>query len=646
MKSQYDICFIQESLVSDSVQIDSLRSRWPGPSFWSPAIGRQGGVGVLINENFDGKVLSWKRDSGGRVISLLLDCQNQHFNCINIYAPTVLTDRKSFFESLHEFFIPAQGIILGGDFNCYESALDKFGGNVCLHNELSDLKSNFRFVDVWRKLHPRLREFTWFNSTFSIASRLDKFFLSKNITNLVASSSILPCVFSDHDFVNLVLNIVNLIPRGPGVWKFNNSLLSDTSFVEHISARIIDLSGCIGRFLSVKAWWDFFKLSIKNESIDFAKRKRKQLSSERVLLTNRLIACKQLLVQGDNSLVSEIVTLEAQLKALSLRELDGAKIRSRVQWIEEGERPTRFFLKMEHARAEKNRISSILNKDGLEVSSREELEAAHVDFYQELFTATDIDFECQQTLLHNISNRLTDSERVSCEGAVSLPELTESLKSLSCGKTPGPDGLTLEFFICFWNLLGSLLLRVYNECFRDGDLPDSMKASVTRLIYKKKGDIKDLKNWRPISLLNVDYKICSKAIALRLSKVLHSLVDPDQTCSVPGRSISANLTLLRDLLDYIERTNETGILVSLDQEKAFDRVNRTFLLNLLSHFGFGPDFLKWIRTFYSGANMRIILNGWLTGPIALHRGVRQGDPLSPLLYILCDYLFERFSLSG
>ena len=194
--------------------------------------------------------------------------------------------------------------------------------------------------------------------------------------------------------------------------------------------------------------------------------------------------------------------------------------------------------------------------------------------------------------------------------------------------------------------MGSLLLRVYNECFRDGDLHDSMKASVTRLIYKKKGDIKDLKNWRPISLLNVDYKICSKAIALRLSKVLHNLVDPDQTCSVPGRSISANLTLLRDLLDYIERTNETGILVSLDQEKAFDRVYRTFLLNLLSHFGFGPDFLKWIRTFYSGANMRIILNGRLTGPIALHRGVRQGDPLSPLLYILCDYLFERFSLSG
>ena len=134
------------------------------------------------------------------------------------------------------------------------------------------------------------------------------------------------------------------------------------------------------------------------------------------------------MVQGDNSLVSEIVTLEAQLKALSLRELDGAKIRSRVQWIEQGERPTRFFLKMEHARAEKNRISSIFNKDGLEVSSREELEAAHVDFYQELFTATDIDFECQQTLLHNISNRLTDSERVFCEGLSPFLSLPSPLK--------------------------------------------------------------------------------------------------------------------------------------------------------------------------------------------------------------------------
>ena len=99
-----------------------------------------------------------------------------------------------------------------------------------------------------------------------------------------------------------------------------------------------------------------------------------------------------------------------------------------------------------------------------------------------------------------------------------------------------------------------------------------MKSSVTRILFKK-GDRKDLKNWRPISLLNVDYKIASKVLSSRLSKVLDTIIDPDQTCSIPGRTISSNLHTLRDILDYIERTDETGILISLDQEKAFDRVN-------------------------------------------------------------------------
>ena len=88
-----------------------------------------------------------------------------------------------------------------------------------------------------------------------------------------------------------------------------------------------------------------------------------------------------------------------------------------------------------------------------------------------------------------------------------------------------------------------------------------------------------MKNWRPISLLNVDYKICSKVLSLRLSRVLEFIIDPDQICSVPGRKITSNLHILGDVLDHIDRTNETGILISLDQEKAFDRVNRTFLLN-------------------------------------------------------------------
>ena len=116
-------------------------------------------------------------------------------------------------------------------------------------------------------------------------------------------------------------------------------------------------------------------------------------------------------------------------------------------------------------------------------------------------------------------------------------------------------------------------------------------------------------------------------MCLRLSKVLGLVTSTDQTCFVPGQSTVSNLTLLLDTLDHVSRTDQTGILVSLDQEKALDRVDRSFLLKLLDHLGFGPSFCQWIATLYSGAVIRIIVNGYLSDRVNLCGGVRQGDSL-------------------
>ena len=185
----FDLLFIQETLISDPVRISSLRSRWRGPSFWSPASGRHGGVAILVNENFSGKVSTWCRDSDGRVLSLLVEVNGFRINVVNIYAPAVLTERKVFFESLHQFFLPAGEIILGGDFNCYESQLDKFGGNVSVGEYLADFRKSFNLVDVWRRQNPKRRVMTWFNSDLSIGSRLDKFFLTQNLVQFVKRAS-------------------------------------------------------------------------------------------------------------------------------------------------------------------------------------------------------------------------------------------------------------------------------------------------------------------------------------------------------------------------------------------------------------------------------------------------------------------------
>ena len=142
-------------------------------------------------------------------------------------------------------------------------------------------------------------------------------------------------------------------------------------------------------------------------------------------------------------------------------------------------------------------------------------------------------------------------------------------------------------------------------------------------------------DWRPISLLNSDYKIGSKALSLRLSKVLGSIINTDQTCSVLHRSRFSNLTLLQDTLYFIDRSGVTSVLISLDQDKVVDRVDRTFLPNLLNLFGFASCFRNWIFTLYNDAYMQIIVNDFLTNSVKLSRGVRQGDALSPMLYVLC-----------
>ena len=115
-------------------------------------------------------------------------------------------------------------MVIGGDFNCYDSPLDKLGGNVNIQKDLFDFKSDFHSTNVWREKHPKERQFTWFNFDLTIAC-LDKFFVSKNVNKNTSACNIFPCVLSDHDFVSVKFKLSSFRVRGPGVWKFNNSLL-------------------------------------------------------------------------------------------------------------------------------------------------------------------------------------------------------------------------------------------------------------------------------------------------------------------------------------------------------------------------------------------------------------------------------------
>ena len=231
--------------------------------------------------------------------------------------------------------------------------------------------------------------------------------------------------------------------------------------------------------------------------------------------------------------------------------------------------------------------------------------------------------------------KLGDAENSLLEGPITYEELLFCLKKSANNTSPGFDGFTYEFFKFFWKDLGHFLVRAINVCFNQGKLTESLRRGVITCLPKGNKDKQYLKNWRPISLLNTSYKLASSCIAERLKLVLPKLINEDQTGFISGRFIGENIRLLYDVINYTERNNLPGMLVLVDFEKAFDSVAWDFLFDVLNYFKFGVSFQKWVKMFYNNIQSCVIVNGHLSEWFNLERGCRQGDPLSPYLFILC-----------
>jgi hypothetical protein len=230
---------------------------------------------------------------------------------------------------------------------------------------------------------------------------------------------------------------------------------------------------------------------------------------------------------------------------------------------------------------------------------------------------------------------------------ISSENVNRALKLSNNGKSPGLDGIPYEFYkmldILFRQSNGAdqkpfdvitFLTSVYVDVETYG-MVETCKFNVGWLcpIFKK-GDKSLISNYRPVTLLNCDYKLMTKTYSLTLMDVAPSLVHPNQAGFMKGRKIEDQVKLAKFLLNYAEAAQEDGLIVALDQEKAYDRINHTYLLRVLQHMGFPPRFYNTIETLYTNAETVVMINGEISESFIVIRGVRQGDPLSCLLFNL------------
>ena len=566
----------------------------------------------------------------GRLSSLKLEINEKHIQILNIYAPNNPSDRKRYINHLSQFLDEEYSHIIAGDFNCVlNGMLDRRPS--CSHrdqgnSELVEMMLNFNLVDIFRHRFQTKQTFTFTRGNSK--SRIDFFLISCLLDSNIDSTLITHFPFSDHDAIHINIDIMQS-KRGPGVWKMNTNTIFSNIFRESIENIWPIWSSDIDSYQNPVAWWEIIKYKIKHLTIEISKSLNISKNKFRQI-EKRLNEIKD---SDDKNLKRELEFLKQQTKEYYENQLQAVKIRSRIKCFEEGEKSTRFFFNTERKNASDKIWTKIKCKDGSYSSNISVILNEQKMFYETLFTSEGSNEPEAYSLLDKVDKVLNEEEKVICDAEITEQEIYNTIKLLKTNKSPGDDGIVSEFYKEYWYLIKGKFTEVLRFIFNTNTLSQSQYNAILTLLYKK-GEREDIRNRRPISLLNVDYKIITKLLAERLKKVLPPIIHNDQKGFVKGRNINQANRLLQDIIPYSDQNEQNSAIIFLDYEKAFDRVEWSWTLKCLKQFRFGRKFIAWIDMVFKYAKTSILTNGFRSSYFKITRSMRQGCPVSPLLFIL------------
>ena len=573
-----------------------------------------------------------------QVIHCLIRCKISgcSFQASFVYAFNSVLGRRSLWQNLTDFGASCSvPWTVMGDFNCVLNASEKINGaditpyeteglsDCCLSTGLTDLASLGCF-------------FTWTNN--SVCSKLDRVLINQYwaSSNLLGHAKFLPAgCLSDHS-PYIVSFLQQRSPQNKpfrffNMWSDHTDFLSTVSSVFHQHIPGSKQFSFCKKLKQLKA--PLKRLNVKHFSH----------ISTRVLKADKELEEAQISLNAhpqDQALQARIAMMRKHSLFLKEAERSFYQQQAKCNYLHLSDKCTKFFHAIVKRNSKRNFIAAISRADGSVTSSTEEVAGEFIHFFEGLLGSSKT---CEAINPHILCSgpSISAAQAAFLSSNISNDEIKSALFSIGDEKAPGPDGFSACFFKKAWPIIGDQFSEAIHEFFSSGSLLKQINHSLIVLVPKTKL-ANSVGDYRPIACCSVVYKVISKILASRLASVLDSIIDGAQSAFVKGRSLMENVHLAQELLRNFSRKRiSPRCLIKVDLRKAFDSVNWEFLQQILEGLGFPSVFSQWVMECIGTASYSIMINGGLHGFFKGQQGLRQGDPLSPFLFVLCIEYFSR-----
>ena len=690
--------------------MDTYRQEWNSGLLASCTneIRAQAGVAILFRNGLAVDIKVEGKDRNGRVVWALVELYAKKILIIGVYAPPQGDNPKFFKEDVFPILdkVEYDHVILGGDWNLgMDTDLDYEGYTQAdqvrpkSRQELHKQVDRYDLIDIYREMNQNGVEKTWrlWNKSRRRAdkeARLDYFLVDTAMASFVDLVGVSTPFTSTFDHRPVIMKIdFNKVKRGPGYWKFNNSMLDDQDFCKKVRdtiARILyeyqslDDPGAepiemneillmtpeqqseLKMSINPHQFLEFLLFSIKGVARRHGQHMKADLIARKETAEAKLIRetknhddliaiCKAgHCAKSEEALMNSktnIKLLQKQIYDIDTHMCEGAYIRCGTAWKCESEAPSKIFFQQEKWCGQQRFIGLVeveSDEPGTSrlVTNQPEIEQQIHDFYSNLYrkrvtSSTDADLkgfmgDIGYNMFHNSAkNKISPYVFEKNDRPLSADEILAALFHGKHGVAPGLSGFSREFYQHFSKILIGFIMKYVRYTEEIGILSDNQRIGVITLLPKGQKDKKTLKNWRPITLLSTLYKIISGAIGNRFKEFLPKIIDLGQKGFVDGRQMSEVTRLLYDtIVDAYNTKGKKAIIMSIDFEKAFDSVSFSFIEKVIETAGFPKTMRKWVKILLNDFKSHVNHAGNLLKLIELGRGARQGDPIASTLFVL------------